>query len=300
MDKEQTAAPVYDRFYYLRYFGPEGKLEYTRSQHWLDFFGYIAERIVSDIGPASVLDAGCAMGILVESLRDRGVDAYGIDVSDYALENVRQDVKPYCANASVTEPLPRMYDVITCIETLEHLHPADAEKAVANLCVHTDDIIFSSTPSHFKEATHLNVRPPEYWAELFGRHGLYRDVDYDPSTYIAAWAVRFRRQRDPAPRIAGNYERMLWRLKSENQGLRELGLEGQAELANASARIDEMKGELYAARQELELTRTTATWHLAHRMSRVINGLLPPGTRRRALAGRMRPKLTPRDGDRLS
>jgi len=300
MDREQTAAPVYDRFYYLRYFGPEGNLEYTRSQHWLDFFGYIAERIVSDIGPASVLDAGCAMGILVESLRDRGVDAYGIDVSNYALENVRQDVKPYCANASVTEPLPRKYDLITCIETLEHLHPANAEKAVANLCVHTDDVIFSSTPSHFKEATHLNVRPPEYWAELFGRHGLYRDVDYDPSTYVAAWAVRFRRQRDLAPRIAGNYERMLWRLRSENQGLRELGLERQAELANASARIDDMKGELQAARQELELAGTTATWQLAHRMARLVNGLLPPGTRRRALAGRMRPNLAPRGGDRLS
>jgi 2-polyprenyl-3-methyl-5-hydroxy-6-metoxy-1,4-benzoquinol methylase len=110
----------------------------------LEFFGYIAERIVSDIGPASVLDVGCA-GILVESLRDRGVDAYGIDVSHYALENVRQDVKPYCANASVTEPLPRKYDLITCIETLEHLHQADAEQAVANLCVHTDDVIFSAT-----------------------------------------------------------------------------------------------------------------------------------------------------------
>src|SRR5262249_10582784 len=156
---------------------------------WLRFFGYMAERIVSDIRPASVLDAGCAMGILVEALRDRGVEAYGIDISEYALANVREDIKAHCRLASVTEPFPDRYALITCIETLEHLPPLDSEQAVANICAHTDDVLFSSTPNNFKEVTHNNVRGVEYWAELFGRHGLYRDVDYDPSTYIAPWAV---------------------------------------------------------------------------------------------------------------
>ena len=65
-----------------------------------------------------------------------------------------------------------------------------AANAVANLCAHTDDVLFSSTPGHFKEISHLNVRPPEYWAEQFARHGLYRDVDHDPTTYLCRWAVR--------------------------------------------------------------------------------------------------------------
>jgi len=185
MSSQPTATPAYDRFYYLRYLDPDGKLEYARSDHWLQFFGYIAERIAVDIQPASILDAGCAMGMIVECLRDRGIEAFGIDISEYALANVRDDIQPYCASASVTEPLPRRYELITCIETLEHLQPVDAERAVANLCGHTDDVVFSSTPSHFKETTHLNVHPPEYSAELFARYGLYRAADYDPSTYIA-------------------------------------------------------------------------------------------------------------------
>ena len=38
-----------------------------RSPEWLQLFAGIAERIVRDIEPRTVLDAGCAMGFLVES-----------------------------------------------------------------------------------------------------------------------------------------------------------------------------------------------------------------------------------------
>jgi hypothetical protein len=295
MSPQPTATPAYDRFYYLRYLDPDGKLEYARSDHWLQFFGYIAERIAVDIQPASVLDAGCAMGMIVECLRDRGIEAFGIDISEYALANVRGDIQPYCTRASVTEPLPRRYELITCIETLEHLQPVDAERAVANLCGHTDDVVFSSTPSHFKETTHLNVRPPEYWAELFARYGLYRDVDYDPSTYIAPWAARFRRRADPPPRIVGDYERLVWRLSSENRGLRELGLERQAELARAANKVDAAQVEVAQARLELEQTRATITWQVAHRMARIAKWLMPLGSRRRGIAKRILGRQTRSD-----
>ena len=33
---------------------------YQRDEAWQQFFGNIADRIVSDIEPATVLDAGCA------------------------------------------------------------------------------------------------------------------------------------------------------------------------------------------------------------------------------------------------
>ena len=49
---------------------------------------------------------------------------------------------------------------------------------MANLCPHTADVLFSSTPFDYDEATHLNVQPPDYWAALFARHGFYRDVDF--------------------------------------------------------------------------------------------------------------------------
>ena len=192
---------------------------------------------MADIAPATVLDAGCAMGFLVEALRDQGVDAFGIDVSEYGLSQARADIRPFCRQDSVTEPFPRRFDLIVCIEVLEHLPAADAPRAVQNIAGHSDDVLFSSTPDDYREATHFNVQPPEFWAELFAREDMYRDVDYDAS-YITPWAVRFRRRRDPPARQVAQYERLVRRLVAENRALRELTLERRTEPAPASAAPD--------------------------------------------------------------
>jgi SAM-dependent methyltransferase len=230
-----------------RYYATGCGADYRRNDGWLRFFGAIADHIVRDIHPAAVLDAGCAMGFLVEALRERGVEAWGIDVSDYAIRQVHVDVRAYCAVGSITEPFARTYDLITCIEVLEHLPRTDGLGAIENLCRHTDDILFSSTPHDYAEATHFNVQPPEYWAERFAQHGFYHDLDFD-ATFLTPWAMRFRRRNDAAHRITRDYERHLWRLQRENQELRQTlntarGI-GEAEGAN----VDELRRERDALR----------------------------------------------------
>jgi SAM-dependent methyltransferase len=128
------AAP--DERYGPHYFATAlGPVPYDRTQpEWLRFFGTIADRIVAEIRPRRVLDVGCAKGFLVEALRDRGVEAFGIDVSRYAIGEVRDDVKPFCRVASVLDPLEGPYDLITCIEVLEHLDEADGARAIAHIC----------------------------------------------------------------------------------------------------------------------------------------------------------------------
>ncbi len=184
----------YDEEYYKNY-GSNPGLPYDRKvEHWTRFFGNIADWIVKNISPKKVLDVGCAKGFLVEALRDRGVDCYGIDISSYAISQVRDDIKPYCRVGSVLDPFPEShYDLITCIEVLEHLPEKDAEKAVENLCRHSDDIIFSSTPSDFKETTHVNVQPPEYWIKMFSKFGFYKDEFFDGS-FVSPYCMRFRKR----------------------------------------------------------------------------------------------------------
>jgi len=222
----------YDAWYFRHCCGRP----YERSPEWLEFFGRIADRIVADIGPRTVMDVGCAMGFLVEALRDRGVEAFGIDISEYALQHVREDIRPYVWKASILEPLPGRYDLIVCIEVLEHLPPAEVEKAIDHLCQAADDILFSSTPHDFGEPTHLNVQPLEYWAERFARRGFFRDVDFDAS-FIAPWAVRFRRSTEPLHRLIGRYERKFWRLWMENTQLRSRLLEWREQLARLEEQV---------------------------------------------------------------
>jgi hypothetical protein len=251
-------ASIYNRAYYESY----KDQPYERSDVWVQLFQNFAAHIVRDLRPKSALDAGCAMGFLVEALRDRGVEAYGFDISDYALSRAREDIKPFLWQASAAAPLDRDYDVIISTEVLEHLSPVEAEAAVENICHHTSDVIFSSSPDDFREATHLNVRGPEYWAELFAHHGFYRDVDYEVD-YIASWAIRFRKTGEPVPRVIRGYERLRDRLAYENRELREVLVERHDAAINAEEALKPTTEELKAtliklAEREAELSETRA------------------------------------------
>lgn len=206
---------IYNEEYYHNGCGP---IPYEEPEHWVEFFGMIADRIVKDIHPQTVLDAGCAMGYLVAALRDRGVEAYGIDISEYAVSKVREDVRPFCRVGSLTEEfpadLPQRYDLIVTIEVLEHLYAEDGKKAIANLCKCADTVLFSSTPDDFEERTHVNVQQREYWARLFFEQGFTDDINYRPR-YLTPYASLFRKNTDMVRQIE-DYERNIRMTEGEN------------------------------------------------------------------------------------
>jgi len=236
--------PEYGSYYYLHDCG----IPYERNEHWLGFFDRIAEQIVREFHPSKVLDAGCAMGFLVEGLRKRGVDAEGIDVSDYAISEVDASVAAHCHVASLNEPLPGRYDLVTCIEVLEHIPPEQTGAAIANLCAASDRLLISTSPSDFGEPTHLNVQPPEFWSAAFAGHGFFREVDRDLS-YITPWATLYVRREEPLPDIVRRYDRSWWRLRKEVQEVREALLESQDQLAQLEAGEAENRPQLM---QELD------------------------------------------------
>lgn len=180
----------YGQEYYETQFG----LPYRRNHpHWLLWFDHIARHIVEQFDPQTAFDAGCAMGFLVEKLRERGVHAYGCDVSEYAISQVHESVAQYCYRASITEPLSAYHDIIACIEVVEHLLPEDAETAIANLCSHTDRILFSSSPHDEENPMHINTQPVRYWQRLFAENGFLADLE-SSAGFVRPWSWWFKRQ----------------------------------------------------------------------------------------------------------
>lgn len=211
-------ANYYDRDYYEHY-GNEGDAPYRVDEgQWLDFFGSIADRIVEDLAPRSVLDAGCAIGLLVDALRQRGVEAWGVDVSEWAISQVPASVRSYCRVASLTEELEGHFDLITIIEVIEHLPDSVADQVVANLCRHADAVLFSSTATGFEETTHINVRTPDHWADLFASHGFFRDFDY-VADYLSKDAILFCHGTPDANGLVTGYEQVLWTTREHLQGI---------------------------------------------------------------------------------
>jgi SAM-dependent methyltransferase len=246
---------AFDAFYFKHCCGKP----YVRDDEWLGVFERIAERIAVDMAPRRVLDAGCAFGFLVERLRQRGIEAEGIDLSPYAIEQVAPETRPFCRVGSIADALDRDYDLIVSIEVVEHMDARGAESAVANFCRHTNDVLFSSSPLDYREPTHVNVHPPEHWAELFARHGFFRDVDYD-ATFVLPSAARFRKRQEPAHRVVRDYERQHWHLLQAANDARGHGVEIQKRLAAEEAA---------RARLEQEVARlTTSAADLSDRLDR--------------------------------
>ncbi|MBR1842194.1 MAG: glycosyltransferase [Oscillospiraceae bacterium] len=212
---------IYGKSYYDNYDVGIGSVNYLDSQYTKGFLTQLAKRIADDLHPKTVLDAGCAMGHLVAALRDNGVEAYGIDISEYAISMVREDIRPYCAVCSLTgqypESFPEKFDLVVTIEVLEHLYSDEGKKAIEQLCKRSDTILFSSTPDDFSDPTHVNVQQREYWARLFAENGFYDDINYRP-TYLTFYATLFKRG-DNIVRQIEDYERNI-RI-SEAKSLRE-------------------------------------------------------------------------------
>lgn len=209
---------LYNSNYYKYDFGGP---EYRHGEpHFEQFFEEIAQNIILKLSPKTVLDVGCGIGFLVKKLRKSGVKAFGFDVSEYGINQVPSEIQPYCWVGSATENFSGDYDLITCIEVVEHMPFAESVKAIENICSKTDVVLFSSSPFDYREPTHFNVQPPEVWASQFANYGFFRDLDFNAS-FIAPWTVLYRKtnQKD-IDKIVKNYERKIWLLEQENLAVR--------------------------------------------------------------------------------
>lgn len=240
---------IYNKEYYERYCG--GSIPYENADIWKPHFNRIADGIIKNFNPRTVLDAGCAMGYLVAALRDRNVEAYGIDISDYAISKVREDIRPFCKVGSLTKDfsteLLQRFDLIVSIEVLEHLTEEDGEKTIKNLCDNADTILFSSTPYDIIDETHINVQPSEYWAKLFYSHQFHNKYSLQPD-YITDYAVCFQKMEDPMI-VIDEYEKGLKYLQDE---LKEQKTETAYQLNNALDQVEKTRQQIEKTREQIE------------------------------------------------
>lgn len=203
----------YGEFYYDGYLGSDGEYSWD-SEQWRTFFRGVASRLQTSLAPRKTLDVGCARGLLVQALAEVGVDAYGFDVSDYAIETASPQVRDRLRVSSATEPIEGRWDLVTCIEVVEHMDQADALAAIDHMCAASDRVLLSSTPAHFAEPTHINVRPTADWAAFFAERGFFRRTDFDAS-FLAPWAILFERADLQQSALVHHYEMLLAPLRAE-------------------------------------------------------------------------------------
>lgn len=106
-----------------------------------------------------VLDVGCGGGLLSEGMASLGADVTGIDLSEKALgvaklhllESGRHVDYQKTAVESLAEAQPESFDVVTCLEMLEHVPtPASVIKACASLLKPGGEAFFSTLNRNLK------------------------------------------------------------------------------------------------------------------------------------------------------
>ncbi|PWW43571.1 bifunctional 2-polyprenyl-6-hydroxyphenol methylase/3-demethylubiquinol 3-O-methyltransferase UbiG [Melaminivora alkalimesophila] len=125
-----------------------------------------------------VLDVGCGGGILADSMARRGADVLGIDLADKALrvarlhaleaETPRVRYREISAEA-LAEEAPQSFDVVTCMEMLEHVpDPGSVVRACA-LLVKPGGWVFFSTINRNPKAFAFAILGAEYLLKLLPR-----------------------------------------------------------------------------------------------------------------------------------
>ena len=128
MTEKQDAPQIFELDYYQRLHDIEE--QHGWAQGLRDAMDALLHPAING-KPLRVLDIGCGTGYLMRYLQKYPLDGevVGIDISSYALQFCRQRGANSLAIASATEvPFQSSsYDLIICIDTIQHLTPAGAD-----------------------------------------------------------------------------------------------------------------------------------------------------------------------------
>lgn len=154
---------------------------------------WIDERV--GLAGKKVLDVGCGGGILSEAMALRGATVTGIDMGEaplsvarlHQLESGAQVEYRQITAEALADEMPAQFDVVTCLEMLEHVpNPASVIAACARL-VKPGGQVFFSTINRNPKAYLLAIIGAEYVLRLLPR-GTHDFKKFIRPSELGAWS----------------------------------------------------------------------------------------------------------------
>ena len=130
----------------------------------------------------TILDYGCAKGFTVKAFRIFDFEAYGVDISDYAIKNTDSAVREYCClikSGTDSKIFERYYDWMISKDVFEHMQESELKALLGNALLYVDRVFavvpvaiddFNEKyiiPDYDRDVTHVIVKSSEWWRAFF-------------------------------------------------------------------------------------------------------------------------------------
>ena len=177
-----------------RWWDPEGDFRPLHEINPLRL-GYISERV--KLAGCRALDVGCGGGLLCEAMTAAGAEVTGIDMGETALSVAKMhlhesgqsvDYRQITAEA-LADAEPASFDVVTCLEMLEHVpRPAEVVAACRRL-VRPGGAVFFSTINRNPKSFVMAIIGAEYLLNLLPR-GTHEYARFIRPSELEGWSRR--------------------------------------------------------------------------------------------------------------
>jgi SAM-dependent methyltransferase len=173
----------------IRAMKPERLREYVDSWPWRHmyterYYNRISESAIASarqvfsalalegIKPESVIDIGCGVG---EWGKDAPFKYIGVDYRVPKRSLVIPEDRYYDYDLTSGKPFPAgKFDLVLCMEVLEHIPEQYADQVISLLCSLGDWVLFSAAIPYQGGVGHVNEQWQSYWAQKFAANGFYQ------------------------------------------------------------------------------------------------------------------------------
>ena len=184
MKKINLKENVYNQDYYERGLvtGLSGYMNFS----WMpELTIRMAHFMIANLGITrqdKILDFGCAKGFLVKAFRLLNCEAFGVDISLYAIQEVDSSVRNYCFHilgSADPKIYSSKYDWMIAKDVFEHINEDELRDLLIR-CLDTVKKIFVVVPlglddhsgkyivpEYDRDVTHVIVKSKEWWMNFF-------------------------------------------------------------------------------------------------------------------------------------
>lgn len=165
--RARQAAEYAFPYHHLPHMAPGRRPRLGRNMRGaMEYLAYLEEviEVVRGFGPTSVLDVGCGDGRLLFDLVGHVDRLVGVDLDSRAIAHAGAFAPEVDFRTQGIEQVEGRFDVVTCVETLEHI-PNDAEAA-----------FFAAAAERVRPGGYLVVTVPSTARPVLAKHFRHYDV----------------------------------------------------------------------------------------------------------------------------